>query len=527
MTDKLLEIKNLKVTFNTEAGRVEAVKNFSFHMNQGETLAVVGESGSGKSVCAQSITGLMKHAGAVIEDGSVVFDGLELTDADENTLRRVRGGEIGYIFQEPMVSLNPLHNIEKQITERLTAVEGMNRADSARRALELLSLVGIRNPEKRLGDFPHCFSGGERQRIMIAAALASSPKLLIADEPTTALDVTVQKQILDLLAELKAKLNMSVLLITHDLGVVRAYADRVVVVKDGYVAEVGSTEKIFRSPEHIYTAELVSRGDVKISEPVTAGDVVLSAENLSVTYKGRAKFGKKNDVAAVKSVSFCVREGQSLGIVGESGSGKTSIMKAVLRLIPSSGRVMFMDGEFSALKPDALRNRRRHIQAVFQDPFGSLNPRMTVGMIVAEGLTAHGEKDREKTEQAARRALEDVGLPFDVMNRYPHEFSGGQRQRIAIARAVILRPKLVIFDEPTSSLDRSVQFQVMDLLAGLQKTYNMSYIFISHDLHLVRSLCHGVIVMKNGEKVEEGLTEAVLSSPVNEYTKTLINAAFI
>ncbi|MCD8491688.1 MAG: ATP-binding cassette domain-containing protein [Geovibrio sp.] len=260
MTDKLLEIKNLKVTFNTEAGRVEAVKNFSFHMNQGETLAVVGESGSGKSVCAQSITGLMKHAGAVIEDGKIVFDGLELTDADENTLRRVRGGEIGYIFQEPMVSLNPLHNIEKQITERLTAVEGMNRADSAQRALELLSLVGIRNPEKRLGDFPHCFSGGERQRIMIAAALASSPKLLIADEPTTALDVTVQKQILDLLAELKAKLNMSVLLITHDLGVVRAYADRVVVVKDGYVVEKGSTEKIFAAPNHIYTAELDEQG---------------------------------------------------------------------------------------------------------------------------------------------------------------------------------------------------------------------------------------------------------------------------
>ncbi|QAR33775.1 ABC transporter ATP-binding protein [Geovibrio thiophilus] len=527
MTEKLLEIKNLKITFDTEAGRVEAVRDFSFDVRQGETLAVVGESGSGKSVCAHSITGLMRHAGAVVEGGSISFCGLELTSADENTLRRIRGGEIGYIFQEPMASLNPLHNIEKQITERLTAVERMSGTNASARALELLRLVGIKNPEKRLGDFPHCFSGGERQRIMIAAALASSPKLLIADEPTTALDVTVQKQILDLLAELKAKLNMSVLLITHDLGVVRAYADRVVVVKDGLVMEEGHTEKIFSSPEHLYTAELVGRGHVRIQEPPEGGDVVLSASDLSVTYNGRAKFGKKNDIKAVKSVSFEVREGHSLGIVGESGSGKTSVMKAILRLIPSEGSVMFMDEEFSSLMPEKLRSRRRHIQAVFQDPFGSLNPRMTVEMIVAEGLAAHGEKDKGKIELAARKALEDVGLPFDVMNRYPHEFSGGQRQRIAIARAIILRPKLVIFDEPTSSLDRSVQFQVTELLAGLQKTYNMSYIFISHDLHLVRSLCHEVIVMKDGEKVEEGTTETVLSSPESGYTKSLIGAAFI
>jgi microcin C transport system ATP-binding protein len=528
MMEKLLEIKNLKISFYTEMGKTEAVKDFSFDVYKGETLAVVGESGSGKSVCSYSVTGLMRRAGAVMEAGTISFEGNKIDFEDENTLMKIRGGEIGYIFQEPMASLNPLHNIEKQITERLIAVEGKSAAEARERALELLELVGVRNYEKRLGDYPHSFSGGERQRIMIAAALASNPKLLVADEPTTALDVTVQKQILDLLVELKAKLNMSVLLITHDLGVVRKYADRVVVVRNGYVMETGKTEEVFQNPKHEYTRELIGKGGQMADSPYVDGGEILRVENLSVVYEGkRGRFGKKSDFKAVDSVNLSLKKGHSLGIVGESGSGKTSLIKAVLRLIPFTGNVHFKDTDLAKLKPAELRAMRRHIQVVFQDPYGSLNPRMTVGMIIAEGLSAHGEKDQVKIKEAVEAALVDVGLPKDIVDRYPHEFSGGQRQRIAIARAIILRPEIVIFDEPTSSLDRSVQFQVVELLKKLQKAYSMSYIFISHDLNLVRSVCHDVVVMKEGRAVECGSAEEVLFSPENEYTKTLIEAAFM
>lgn len=522
--NKLLEVNNLKVSFNTEMGKVEAVKDFTFDVRKGEILAVVGESGSGKSVSAQCITGLLARAGAVIEGGSVSFMGSRIDYNDEKALRMLRGGGIAYIFQEPMASLNPLHTIEKQITERLIYVEKMPKARAAERALELLKLVGIRNPEERMNDLPHTFSGGERQRIMIAAALACDPALLIADEPTTALDVTVQKQILDLIVSLRESRDMSILLITHDLGIVRRYADRVVVVKDGLVVESGDKERIFNNPSSPYTKELTGKEPMLAESFVDSGRVVLRAEDITVKYTGMTRrFGKKRTKTAVDKVSFELMKGASLGIVGESGSGKTSLARAILRLIPSEGKVVFDDSIFSSLGASDLRKQRKNFQMVFQDPFGSLNPRMTVNMIVAEGLRAQGIKDAG----AVSRALTDVGLDPSIADRYPHEFSGGQRQRIAIARAIVLRPKVVIFDEPTSSLDRSVQFQVVELLKSLQKTYAMSYIFISHDLHLVRAVCHDIVVMKDGVCVERGRTADVLAAPKERYTKALVDAAFL
>jgi ABC-type microcin C transport system duplicated ATPase subunit YejF len=487
MKEKILEVKNLKLSFYTEFGKVEAVKDFSFDVFKGETLAVVGESGSGKSVCAHSLTGLLKPLGAAVEGGSVTYQGKIIDYSDETALRALRGKEIAYIFQEPMATLNPLHNIEKQITERLIHVDKIPKGAAKKRALELLNIVGIREPEKRLKDLPHTFSGGERQRVMIAAALAAEPKLLVADEPTTALDAAIQKQILDLLKDLKTRFHMSLLLITHDLEAVRNYADRVVVVKNGEVAETGETEKIFTNPAHEYTKELFGIGETALPAANESAENVLEVRNLTVCYK---------EFTAVDALSFSLKKKSSLGIIGDSGSGKTSAALAILRLIPASGEVIFHDTDFMKLPPEELRKQRKHIQMVFQDPYGSLNPRMTVRMIVAEGLLASGVKDKLEISAAVDQVLSDVGLEKEISDRYPHEFSGGQRQRIAIARALILKPEVVIFDEPTSSLDRNVQFQITELLRTLQERFDLSYIFISHDPRLVRSLCRDVLVMK-------------------------------
>lgn len=528
-----LALKNLKISFFAdfcvcgESNKIEAVKDFSFEMKKGEILAVVGESGSGKTVAALSITGLLKRDGAVIEDGSISFMDEDIDYHDEKHLREIRGGKISYIFQEPLASLNPLHSIERQITERLIYIEGVLPRMAKARALELLNLVGIKNPEKRLKDLPCCFSGGERQRIMIASALASSSaELLIADEPTTALDVTVQKQILDLLSDLKEKLGLSIMLITHNLNIVRNYADSVVVVKDGLVVEKGNVGDIFKNPSNDYTKELIAIRDERADPPALTGrETLLKADNISVTYLGNGgNFRKKESFLAVKKVSFSLEKGINLGIVGESGSGKTSLMKAVARLISYSGNVEFKGKNLTRMKECDLRKIRKSLGIVFQDPFGSLNPRMTIGDIIAEGLIAQGERE---TEEKVALALKEVGLPADSAGRYPHEFSGGQRQRAAIARAIIMRPDLVIFDEPTSSLDRNVQSQISSLLKDLQKRHQMTYIFVSHDFNLVRSLCHKIIVMKDGEAVETGDTEKVLLTPENDYTKSLINAAFI
>ncbi|MDR2104606.1 MAG: ATP-binding cassette domain-containing protein [Deferribacteraceae bacterium] len=493
MKNKLLEVKKLKVSFYTEFGKVEAVREFSFDIFEGETVAIVGESGSGKSVCALCLTGLMKYHGAVVEEGSVVFCGKLLNLSDERSIRNIRGKDIAYIFQEPMASLNPLHNIEKQITERLVYVDGISKAAAKAKCIELLNLVGIREPEKRLKDLPHTFSGGERQRVMIAAALSCSPKLLIADEPTTALDAAIQKQILELLRSLKDRFNMSLLLITHDLEIVKNYAERVVVVKNGVVAESAAVEEIWTNPKHEYTKELFStiRTTPTVNKEV-GGETALKVQGLTVRYK---------DFTAVNNLSFTLAKGNSLGIVGDSGSGKTSAALAIVRLIPSTGKVFFRGKEFLKLPPDDLLRERRYLQMVFQDPYGSLNPRMTVRMIVAEGLIARGERDKRIISLAAGQALLDVGLESGILERYPHEFSGGQRQRIAIARALIQKPEVIIFDEPTSSLDRNVQFQITELLKDLQERRLLSYIFISHDLNLVHSLCHEVLVMKKGTRL--------------------------
>jgi ABC-type microcin C transport system duplicated ATPase subunit YejF len=523
--EKILEIENLKINFENDGQLVEAVKDFSFDIRRGEILALVGESGSGKSVCAMTIAGLLRRSGAKTCGGKIIFDSCDMLSADETVLNRYRGDRIGYIFQEPMMSLNPLHTISRQITERLSIVDRVSSAECRRRAHEMLELVGIREPEIRLNQYPHQFSGGERQRVMIALALVNRPELLVADEPTTALDVTVQKQILDLLAELKTKLNMSVLLITHDLEVMKKYADRVVIVRNGLVEELGAVEAVCSNPKSSYTAELLETGKEMRTEQVSAGADVISAENLSVVYgKKKRMFSKDEGFEAVRNVSFCLKRGGSLGIVGESGSGKTSIARALLQLIPYSGRINLCGMNITGMKPEKLRLMRRHIQAVFQDPFGSLNPRMTIGMIVSEGLrqTGHGSPLDE-----AAKVLGEVGLDASCMDRYPHEFSGGQRQRIAIARALVMKPDVIIFDEPTSSLDRSVQFQVVSLLKDIQTRHGLSYIFISHDMHLVRRMCGEILVMKDGVAVEAGGCADVLSAPKQEYTQNLLSAAFM
>ncbi len=459
----------------------------------------------------------------------MLFAGRDTLAASENELRALRGDRVGVVFQEPMTALNPLHTVFKQISEVLFTHKGMGQAEARVRTLELLELVGIQEPVRRLRAFPHELSGGQRQRVMIAMALANEPDLLIADEPTTALDVTVQARILELLASLRDKLGMALLLITHDLGVVRHFSDRVCVMRRGELVETGATQDVFAAPQHEYTQMLLDAEPV--GRPVPTRDdapTILQTEGLRVWFPIKTGLLKRttDHFKAVDGVDLSLRQGRSLGVVGESGSGKSTLGLAILRLIASRGSIRFEDRELQGLRRSEMRPLRREIQIVFQDPFGSLSPRMSVAEIVAEGLEVHGETDRAARDRLAAKALEEVGVDPGSRRRYPHEFSGGQRQRIAIARALVLQPRLLILDEPTSSLDRSVQFQVVALLKELQRSRGLSYLFITHDLKVVRSLCHDIIVMRGGKVVEAGPAERIFTRPDQEYTQALLKAAF-
>lgn len=523
----ILNVEGLNVSFRQDGRVIPAVKGVSFTVAKGETVALVGESGSGKSVTALSTVGLLSD-NAVIA-GSVTYQGRQMIGAAERDLRAVRGNDISFIFQEPMTSLNPLHTIERQICESLSLHQGLEGDEGRRRAISLLNKVGIRNAQERLSAYPHQLSGGQRQRVMIAMALANGPELLIADEPTTALDVTVQAQILDLLAELKASEGLSMLFITHDLNIVRRIADKVCVMKGGEIVEAGPTATVFANPQHPYTQTLLAAEPKGRPEPVAEdAPEVIHADHLRVWFPIQKGFLRKTvgHVKAVNDASLSVRAGETLGIVGESGSGKTTIALALLRLIPSEGHIALLGNEISALQGAALRGIRRDLQIVFQDPFGSLSPRMTAEEIIAEGLGIHGlEPGRNRREMVAE-IMTEVGLDPATMTRYPHEFSGGQRQRIAIARAMILRPKLVVLDEPTSALDMTVQVQIVELLRALQRKWGLAYIFISHDLRVVRALSHKVLVMKDGDIVEAGTGEALFAAPQSDYTRALFAAAF-
>jgi microcin C transport system ATP-binding protein len=530
LTDSLLSVRDLSVAFAQDGKVSTAVDRISFDIGKGETVALVGESGSGKSVSALSVLKLLPYPAASHPSGQIMFGGQDLLALSEDQLRKVRGNNVTMIFQEPMTSLNPLHTIERQVGEILDIHQGMRERQAKIRTLELLNEVGIREPEKRLGAFPHQLSGGQRQRVMIAMALANEPDLLIADEPTTALDVTVQAQILELLARLKARKHMSMLFITHDLGIVRKVADRICVMTRGKIVETGPTAEIFANPKHEYTRHLLAaepKGTPPSSDP-SAG-VVMEGHQVRVWFPIKQGFFRKvvGHVKAVDGVDVTVRAGQTLGVVGESGSGKTTLGLALSRLISSKGRIVFNGRDINALSYGQMRPLRRELQIVFQDPYGSLSPRMSVSEIVEEGLKIHQPSlDGEKRDALVVNALNEVGLDPATRFRYPHEFSGGQRQRIAIARAMVLKPRFVMLDEPTSALDMSVQAQVVDLLRDLQARHNLAYLFISHDLKVVRALANEVIVMRNGEIVEHGPAEQIFRRPQADYTKALISAAF-
>lgn len=522
----LLEVKDLSVSF---AG-VPAVKNLSFSMARGETMALVGESGSGKSVTALSILQLLPYPRATHPTGSITFDGESLVGADERTLRKIRGNRISMIFQEPMTSLNPLHNIEKQVGEVLLLHKGLRGAKARERIIELLELVGIPDPSSRLRALPHELSGGQRQRVMIAMALANEPELLIADEPTTALDVTIQAQILELLQDLQNKLGMALLLITHDLQIVRKMAKSVCVMKDGEIVEKGVGHSLFDTPQHAYTKKLLSAVPSGFAPDLPEDAVdLLETSNIHVQFP----IGRKGVLGrperyldAVDQISLTLKQGETLGIVGESGSGKTTLAMAILRLLKSSGDIRFAGQDVRKYAGADLRKLRRDMQVVFQDPFGSLSPRMSIAQIVGEGLEIH-EPDLTPEEREARiaEALHEVDLPQNAMDRYPHEFSGGQRQRISIARALVLKPRFIVLDEPTSALDMSVQAQIVELLRDLQARHKMAYLFISHDLRVVRAVSHRVMVMQGGKLVESGAAGDVFDNPQQPYTKALLAAA--
>jgi microcin C transport system ATP-binding protein len=523
----LLDVNDLRVTFLQDGRRVEAVKGVSFTVGKGETVALVGESGSGKSVTALSTVGLLGDNAEV--SGRITYGDRQMVGVSEAELRRVRGNEISFIFQEPMTSLNPLHTIEKQLGESLALHQALTGKAAQDRIVELLTKVGIRDPESRLGAYPHQLSGGQRQRVMIAMALANGPELLVADEPTTALDVTIQAQILDLLADLKRSEGLSLLFITHDLGIVRRIADRVCVMQGGEIVEQGPTVGIFADPQHPYTQKLLAAEAKGTPDPVPDGaKEIVATENLRVWFPIQRGFLRRTvgHVKAVNDATLSVRAGETLGIVGESGSGKTTLALAILRLTQSEGPVLFLGNDLRGRRGSDLRALRREMQVVFQDPYGSLSPRMTVEQIIAEGLGVHGlEPGRNRTDMVAE-IMREVGLDPATMGRYPHEFSGGQRQRIAIARAMILHPTLVVLDEPTSALDMTVQVQIVDLLRGLQQKWGLAYIFISHDLRVIRAMAHKVMVMQNGDVVESGPCQDVFTDPQSDYTKALMAAAF-
>ncbi len=528
-SQNLIEVRDLAVEFVMGEKAQCVVEGVSFDIRRGETLALVGESGSGKSVTAHSILRLLPYPLARHPSGRIHYAGQDLLTINENKLRGIRGNRIAMIFQEPMTSLNPLHSIEKQVNEVLALHKGLSGKAATKRTLELLELVGIPEPHKRLKAFPHELSGGQRQRVMIAMALANEPELLIADEPTTALDVTVQLKILELLKELQARLGMAMLLITHDLNLVRRIAHRVCVMQRGRIVEQASCDELFHAPQHPYTQELL--GAEPSGKPAVnpAGKPLLEVDNLRVWFpikKGLLRH-TVDYVKAVDGINFSLPQGQTLGIVGESGSGKSTLGLAILRLIGSQGAIRFQGQTLNGLSQHAVRPLRRQMQVVFQDPFGSLSPRMSVGEIVGEGLRIHKMGTETEQEQAIIDALLEVGLDPETRHRYPHEFSGGQRQRIAIARALVLKPALILLDEPTSALDRTVQRQVVELLRSLQSKYNLTYLFISHDLAVVKALSHHLMVVKQGQVVEQGPAEAIFAAPQHIYTRQLLEAAFM
>ncbi len=530
MTEPLLSVSDLSVTFHGGGRQTLAVDRVSFDVGKGETVALVGESGSGKSVTALSILKLLPYPAAQHPSGSITFKGQDLLKASERDMRRVRGDDITIVFQEPMTSLNPLHTIDKQIGEILLLHRGMTGAAARTRIIELLSQVGIPDPESRLGAYPHQLSGGQRQRVMIAMALANEPDLLIADEPTTALDVTVQAQIIELLKDVKQRLGMSLLFITHDLGIVRKIADRVCVMKEGKIVEQGAVEQVFSAPQHPYTrALLAAEPKPDPAPPQPDAPVMLETDDLKVWFPIKRGLMRKvvGHIKAVDGISIELRKGETLGVVGESGSGKTTLGLAILRLISSDGPIVFMGNELQGLRFKEMRPFRRDMQIVFQDPYGSLSPRLSVAEIIKEGLNVH-HRDLPESQRDERviQALKDVGLDPNTRFRFPHEFSGGQRQRIAVARAVVLEPTFVVLDEPTSALDMLIQAQMVDLLRDLQKRRNLTYLFISHDLRVVAALASRLVVMRHGKVVETGNAADLFKNPQTDYTRALFAAAF-
>jgi microcin C transport system ATP-binding protein len=528
--EKLLEVKELSVAFRQGERQTLAVDRISFEIKKGETVALVGESGSGKSVTALSVLKLLPYPAARHPAGSIRFKGRDLLRLSEDEIRHVRGNDITIIFQEPMTSLNPLHTIEKQIGEILLLHQGLTGPAARARTIELLTQVGIPEPQTRLQSYPHQLSGGQRQRVMIAMALANEPDLLIADEPTTALDVTVQAQILSLLKELQRRLGMAMLFITHDLGIVRKLADTVCVMKEGKIVEQGPVERVFTAPEHAYTRALLAAEPKPDPAPLCANaPVVVETKDLKVWFPIKRGVMRRvvGHIKAVDGVTIAVRQGETLGIVGESGSGKTTLGLAILRLVSSEGPIVFLGSKIAGLTFRKMQPFRHHMQIVFQDPYGSLSPRMSVSDIIEEGLWVHHPKlTRREREERVIRALRDVGLDPETRFRYPHEFSGGQRQRIAVARAIVLEPTFVVLDEPTSALDMLIQAQIVELLRTLQKRRNLTYMFISHDLRVVAALASRLVVMRHGKVVEEGAAAELFARPKSDYTRALLAAAF-
>ena len=527
---KILDIKNLKISFFVNNKNIEAVKNSNFTISRGKTLAIVGESGSGKSVTALSILKLLSKNTKTSITGEILFKKKNILTLSEKSLMKIRGKKISMIFQEPMTSLNPLHSIKKQIIECLNYETNKNKEKREKECIDLLKMVGIKDAHTKIDDYPHQLSGGQRQRVMIAMAIANKPDILIADEPTTALDVTIQKQILELLDKLRKKLGMSLLIISHDLNVVKKISHFVCVMKNGEIVEQGATKKVFQNPDHQYTKALINCAP-KNKAKTKFRDLsnLLEVKDLNVEYKLRNNFlfNSKLTFHAVKNVSFSIKKGETLGIVGESGSGKSSLAQAILNLIDFYGELRFKKKIISNLSQKSYREIRKDIQIIFQDPFASLSPRMNIYQIIVEGLMVHKQNSKKNHNKMVEDIIRDVGLDIDMLNRYPHEFSGGQRQRIAIARALVLKPQLIILDEPTSALDMTVQSQIVELLLKLQKKNNLTYIFISHDLKIIKALSDNILVMKDGRELEYGKKQKIFNNPEHPYTKNLIKSAFL